>query len=160
MSAVANLLLLIAPWSQEVRKAWPYATQTAMILFAVAAFSAAFVAWQNGAQSTLGYVLGVVDPALVATLMIVSCVFAPGAYLGSAFRGVHVVTLPTLFVSGVAAMKIIGSQTPSIVRRFDNVQRFDLIWTNWKFLFIVWGIMCLTIALLGALRYSQAPEGK
>ena len=137
-----------------------YAALIAAILFAVAAFCGAFVAWQNGANTASGYLLGIVDPALVSILMFLSCVVAPGAYLGSAFRGVHVVTLPTLFVSGVAAVKIIGSQTPSIVRRFDNVQRFDLIWSNWKFLFIVWGVMCLTIALLGALRYSHAPEGK
>lgn len=139
---------------------WLYAALTATVLFAVAAFCGVFVAWQNGADSTWGYMLGVVDPALVAILMFLSCVVAPGAYLGRAFRGVHVVTLPTLFVSGVAAMKIVGGQSLSIVRRFENVQRFDLIWTNWKFLFIVWGIMCLTIALLGVFRVGQVPEGK
>ena len=132
----------------------------AIILFAVGAFSVTFVAWQNGANSALGYLLGIVDPALVATLMIASCLVAPGAFLGTSFRGVHILTLPTLFVSGVAAMKIVGSQTPWIVRRYEDVQRFDLIWTNWKFLLIVWGIMCLTLAMLGALRFRQVPDGE
>lgn len=155
---MASLRLLTAPWRKDVRRAWPYASIVAIILFAVGSFSVAFVAWQNGADSFLGYLLGIVDPALVATLMIASCLVAPGAYLGRSFRGVHVLTLPTLFVGGVAAIKIVGGQTPSIVRRYEDVQRFDLIWTNWKFLLIVWCIMCLTIALLGALRFGEAHD--
>ena len=160
MSAVANLRSREEPWIQEVGKTWPYAALSAIILFAVAAFCALFVVWQNGASSVWGFVLGVVDPALIAVLMILSCIVAPGAFLGNAFKGVHVITLPTLFVCGVAAMKIVEGQTPSAMRRFGDVQRFDLIWTNWRFLLVVWGIMCLTLVMLGALRIGRANEGK
>ena len=138
------------PWKHRVAAVWPYATATTTILFVSCVLVGWFVTWQAGTDKLFSYVLAAADPAVAAILMLVVCLARPDVYVGKRFRMPHLLTLPTLYVLIVFAIKSLARYSESGIRRIEGADRFDLIWLEPRVALQAWVVLVIVMSLVSA----------
>ena len=142
-------------WKEELKEVWPYATAVTTLLFSTASITACFVTWQTGPENPFSYVLAVVDPALAALVMILTCVLRPAVFSGGPFAFPHMLTLPTLYMAVVYGFKLLGRDAAT-VQRIEGVGRFDLIWLDTRMVLVVFIGMIVVMSAVGAFKAKPA----
>jgi hypothetical protein len=136
-------------WFDRVKGVWPYATAVTTLMFVATSLVGGFIAWQSGADEFFSYVLAAADPAVASLGMLAVCLAKPDVFAGKRFRMPHLLTLPTLFLVIVYAIKSLGRLSAASVRRIEGAERFDLIWLDPAIVVEAWLVLVLVMVAVG-----------
>ena len=143
-------------WFQIVRAQWSYFSALGAAFLFTSYALAGFVTWQNGAQSIFEYVLAFMDPSLGAVAFLALSALVPSLTMGKQFSLIHAATLPTVYLALVVVLKSALGNTFDSLQRFEELERFDLMWTNAKFVLGVW--LALFLVMLTCLAFRSRGE--
>jgi len=146
------------PWKHEVQAVWPYVTASTALMFVVCAAVGLVFSWRNGAQGSLSYVLATADPALAAITTLALGLFYPALFVGRRFWLPHVLTLPTVYVSVIFAVKTIAQTSSSAIQGVEGAGRFDLLWTEPVVVAVAWVAAAAAFGIVGVLSRPRPPE--
>ena len=68
------------------------------------------------------------------------------------------VTLPTLFIVIVYAIKSLGRDSAASLRGIEGAERFDLIWLGPRVAIEAWIVLVIVLSMVGALAGERDRE--
>ena len=142
-------------WKKRVAEVWPYATTVTTVMFTVCAVGGVFIAWQSGAKTLFGYIVALVDPSVAGIAMLAVCAVFPDVFLGSRYRLPHVLSLPTLYLVLIFGIKAVSQSAAFALRRFEDTDRYDLIWLQPPVLIEAWIALVVVLSSIGAFSKNQ-----
>jgi hypothetical protein len=144
-------------WKSRFLSVWPYATTSTAVLFFTTAVFGSVTAWRLGAQEALSFVLAVFDPAIAAICLLFVCAVQPSVFSGARFRLPHAVSIPTVYVAIVFAIKTLSMDGGFSIQRLEGAGRLDLIWLRPGTLFGLWLALVAVFFLFGT-RAKAEPD--